>query len=50
MKMRDARSAHAAVGDAADRRLAPRQTGTDRIEAALNALIEDQKKSNPTTH
>jgi hypothetical protein len=28
---------------------APKETSTDRIERALNALIEDQKKD-PTTH
>lgn len=30
---------------------APRETGTDRIERALNALLEDpRKKDDPTTH
>lgn len=29
----------------------PRETSTDRIERALNALLEDQrKKDEPTTH
>jgi hypothetical protein len=29
----------------------PKETTTDRIERALNALIEDQrKKTDPTTH
>jgi hypothetical protein len=26
------------------------ETSTDRIERVLNALIEDQKKNDPTTH
>jgi hypothetical protein len=28
----------------------PKETSTDRIERVLNALIEDQKKNDPTTH
>jgi hypothetical protein len=29
---------------------APKETSTDKIERALNALLEDQKKNEPTTH
>jgi hypothetical protein len=29
---------------------APRESGTDKIERALNALLEDQRKKDPTTH
>jgi hypothetical protein len=28
----------------------PKEPSTDRIERVLNPLIEDQKKSDPTTH
>jgi hypothetical protein len=28
----------------------PKETSTDKIERALNALLEDQRKNDPTTH
>jgi hypothetical protein len=29
---------------------APRENGTDKIERALNALLEDPRKKDPTMH
>jgi hypothetical protein len=42
--VRDERATHAANGGVADRRSAPKDTSTDTIERALDALLEEQNK------